>query len=151
MNELTDIHGNLTEPNAVEADRVEDLAEGLYRRLEEETEKLLVSQLKLLGATLDDWKEHGLRETFPEDSRALAQYSYKGRPILGLRIAANDMGIEFDVPKLTELPKNCGCSLVPRQVCDICQGAGGPDKTETQAKGEVQDERNGNDETETTV
>lgn len=101
---------DLTEPNASEADRIEGLAEGLYKRLNEETKALLETQLKMLGVDDSDFANiEGLtRHYFPDDSKALAQFDYKGHPILGLRIAHNEMGIEFDVvdPLKLETIKN---------------------------------------------
>lgn len=116
----------LIEPTAEEADSIEDMATGLYRRVSEETEKLLESQLKILCVDVVDFADvPGLtRHYFPTDPHALAQYEYKGHPILGLRIAKNGMAIEFDVVDPLRLAQ------IKNQI----------HITETQKKGEVQDE-----------
>ncbi len=95
------------EPVGAEEDKLEEIATNLYKRIAEETEKLLEQQLGALGV---DHKDHeaiikgGFQKTvFPHDSKALAMYEYKGRKILGVRIADNDMGIEFETPVLENL------------------------------------------------
>lgn len=95
----------ITQPSVSEENKIEELADGLYRRIEKETEKLLKSQLTLLGVDVDEIIENknpeGLQKiVFPEDSKALAIYEYKGRQLLGLKISDSGFGIEFDVPDL---------------------------------------------------
>lgn len=104
-----------------EETKIESITDSLYRRVEEETERILVSQLEILGIEFPkrklgeseryDYAGIGLKKTiFPDDDKSLAVYEYNGVKILGVRISDNNMGIEFDIPNL-----------------------------ETQSKGEVQD------------
>lgn len=97
---------NLTEPSVSEENKIEEISTNLFRRVERETEKLLVKQLKGLGVVvraLIDLDEKGTdsdlkKQIFPDDPQALAIYEYKGQKILGLRISDNGMAIEFDIP-----------------------------------------------------
>ena len=83
-----------------EEEKIEAIANTLYRRVEEETKVLLLSQLlKALGVKEIDNKEVK-RTLYPDDPRILATYEFNGRKILGVRVGDNDMGIVFDVPNL---------------------------------------------------
>ncbi len=90
----------MEEMTAQEENEVEDIANNLYSRLEEETEKILNRQIKLLGGNPDDKEEtakHARYFLCPDDPFALCTYEYKGIKILGVRISENRMGIEFDI------------------------------------------------------
>ena len=94
----------MEEMTAQEENEVEDIANNLYSRLEEETEKILNGQIKLLGGNPDDKEEtakYAKKFLYPDDPFALCTYEYKGIKILGVRISENRMGIEFDTPKIT--------------------------------------------------
>jgi len=97
---MTDIHGSLIEPSIYEENKIDDLITGLYSRVQEETERLLRQQLLALGVDFRV-KEDIKKIIFPNDPQALAIYEYKGQKILGLRISDNGMGVEFDIPKIT--------------------------------------------------
>lgn len=95
------------EPSIEEENKIEELSSSLYQRIQKETVKLLRSQLRKLGVNVSvvesDEKSGGYGFTklfYPDDSKALASYEYKGVKILGVRIADNKMAIEFDVPNL---------------------------------------------------
>jgi len=92
---------NLTDLGYSEADKVEELAVELHKRIENETSNLLKQQLIALGADESDALFNCKKIVYPDDPLALAIYEYKGQKILGLRISENNMGIEFDVPNLT--------------------------------------------------
>jgi len=88
----------ITDQGVDEETKIEDIAENLFNRIEEETERLLKLQLQKLGVSYADGI---VRETFfPHDPFALAIYEYEGIKILGVRIGENFMSIEWDVPKL---------------------------------------------------
>lgn len=85
------------------ADTVDDVAANLYRRIIEETERLLKQQLEGLGVNVSDKEEiiaHCMRVDHPSDPMKLTTYFYKDRPILGVRVAENMMGIYFEIPYL---------------------------------------------------
>lgn len=79
-----------------EETKIEDIADNLYRRIEGEVEKLLASQLALIGGDIEDVH----KTIYPDDEFALASYEYNGKKILGVRISQNRMAIEFDTPNL---------------------------------------------------
>lgn len=92
---------------AQEENTIDDMAAGLYRRIEAEMEKLLHSQLEKLGV-VDDAQSlidsgHLKKYLFPGDSNALCSYEYKGQKILGARISENKMCVEFDIPNVTKI------------------------------------------------
>ena len=94
---------NLSEPTVEEETKIEDIADDLYNRIAEETERVLKSQLQALGVDIED---HDLisdkcqKRFYPLDDLALATYEYNEVKILGVRISENRMAIEFDVPKI---------------------------------------------------
>jgi hypothetical protein len=91
-----------------EETKIEDIVENLYRRVQEETERLLKSQFEKLGIKnfsmfyLNKLVKEGdfRREIYPDDPLTLAVYKYKGEPILVVRTTNNAMGIEFDIPEI---------------------------------------------------
>lgn len=94
------------EMTAGEECKIEDIADHLYKRVTEETEKILVSQLEKLGVKPGDIQAMPLvcknlkKIIFPDDDKALAIYEYNGVKILGVKVSDNAMGIEFDIPNL---------------------------------------------------
>ncbi|KKM62933.1 hypothetical protein LCGC14_1516590, partial [marine sediment metagenome] len=64
---------------------VEEIATNLFGRLEEETDRLLKSQLTILGVAFPVDKADMKKFYFPDDELALCRYEYKGKPILGVR------------------------------------------------------------------
>ena len=101
----------IAEPTVNEENKIESIANSLYNRIAEETERLLKSQLEILGVEFPkrklgaseyyDYAGIGLKKiTFPDDDKALAVFEYGGRKILGIRISDNQMCIEFDIPDL---------------------------------------------------
>jgi len=99
----------ISEPSVDEETKIEGIADDLYRRIEEETERLLKSQLQALGIYPDDFHSVSmlLKKTYyPDDELALASYEFNGQKILGVRIGESRMSIEFDVVNLKpETPK----------------------------------------------
>lgn len=101
---------DLTQLNTGSECKVDDIATNLYNRIQEETEKILKSQLEKLGYDFDekigsayyDWESiNGLqRTTFPISDNKLAVYLYNDQPILEIRISDNQMGIEFITPEI---------------------------------------------------
>ncbi len=92
---------------AQEENTIDDMASGLYRRIEAEIEKLLRSQLEKLGV-IDDAQfliESGnfKKYLYPGDPNALCAYEYKGQKILGVRISENMVCVEFDVPNVIKI------------------------------------------------
>jgi len=93
----------LTDPSVEEETKIEDIAGNLYARIAEETEKILESQLKILGVDIGDHEavlNKGRKFFYSDDPLALASYEYDGIRILGVRISENRMAIVFDVPEL---------------------------------------------------
>ncbi len=88
---------NLTELSYEAADQVEELASGLHKRVQEQIEEFLASQLKKLGVSD---KRGFKRVLYPDDPKTLAVYQYDGKDILAVRIGPNDMSIVFDVPEI---------------------------------------------------
>lgn len=104
----------LSEPSVSEEYEIEEISTNLYRRVEAETDKLLRSQLTILGVDFPerelgtseyyDYTGIGIKKIlYPDDPLALATYEYNGIPILGIRISENRMAIEFDVPGLKQI------------------------------------------------
>ncbi len=88
---------------------VEEIANNLYSRLEEETEKILNDQIQLLGGNPDDKEEtakYAKKFLYPDDPFALCTYEYKDIKILGVRISENRMGIEFDITDTKAMQKH---------------------------------------------
>ena len=85
-------------------DKVDEIADNLYKRIFKESGKIVKSQMAILGVeikNLEDAKNAGIQVThYPYNDRALATYEYKGKTILGVRISESRMGVEFDVPNL---------------------------------------------------
>ena len=102
---------NLSEPTVNEETKIEDIADDLYKRIAEETERVLKSQLQALGVDIED---HDLisdkcqKRFYPLNDLALATYEYNGVKILGVRVSDNRMAIEFDIPNLTKETQNKG-------------------------------------------
>ena len=95
---------SINEISVEEETKIEDISNGLYRRITEETERFLKSQMEILGGDIADVT----KVVYPEDSLALATYNYCCKPILGVRLGEGRMSIEFDVPKLTQETPNKG-------------------------------------------
>lgn len=102
---------NLTELSFDEENKVEILAGSLYRRVGEETERLLRDQLAKLGHKFQEatWPDeyHALnvigklkKIIYPTELDKLCTYEYDGKTILGVRIGPNGMSIIFDVPEI---------------------------------------------------
>ena len=86
-----------------EETKIEDIANNLYRRIQEETEKILHAYIISIGLNHNDINElmesGDLKKTlYPDDPTTLATYKYKDREILTVKIK-NKMGIEFIIPK----------------------------------------------------
>jgi len=95
----------INEISVEEETKIEDISNDLYRRIADETDKLLMSQLELLGIYQDDIHSVSnlLKKThYPLESLILATYEFNGQTILGVRIGEGRMSIEFDIPKLTQ-------------------------------------------------
>lgn len=91
----------IEEISVEEETKIENIADNLYSRIAEETDKILRNQIRLLGGDPDREgiaTNHRLKKVFyPVDDKALATYKYKGKVILGVRIGESRMGIEFDI------------------------------------------------------
>ena len=88
--------GDPSELSVSEECKVDNITANLHRRIEEETEKLLKSQLQILCGDMEDVT----KKFYPNDEFALATFFYKNKAILSVRISENWMGIEFDTPKI---------------------------------------------------
>jgi len=112
-----DVLKDFVEPSVDEENKIAPIANELYNRIAEETERLLRGQLLLVGIDMDDITlpnilVPGVKYTafikkvrkivYPDDDLALATYEYDGKKILGVRISENRMAIEFDVVSLTK-------------------------------------------------
>ena len=96
---------DFTEPSVDEENKIAPIANELYNRIAEETERLLRGQLLLVGIDMDDitlFIKKVRKIVYPDDDLALATYEYDGKKILGVRISENRMAIEFDVVSLTK-------------------------------------------------
>ena len=94
-----------------EETKIEDISNNLYWRIEAETERLLKSQLELLGIYPDDFYSVSklLKKVFyPSNPLILATYEFNGQTILGVRIGEGRMSIEFDIIDLTKETPNKG-------------------------------------------
>jgi hypothetical protein len=87
--------------------KIDDIVTNLYRRVCEEKEKILKSQLEILGVDtqkcIDEKKQiDGL--VFCSNGftnpMILESWYYNNTPILAIKIGENMMSIEFDIPKL---------------------------------------------------
>lgn len=87
--------------DAQEENTIDDMASGLYRRIEAEVDKLLRSQLEKLGVI--DVDGDLIKYLHPQDPNALCSYEYKGQKILGARISENKMCVEFDIPNVAKI------------------------------------------------
>ena len=95
----------INEMSVEEETKIEDISNDLYRRIADETERLLMSQFQALGVYPDDIHTvSGLlkKVLYPLESLSLATYEFNGQTILGVRIGEGRMSIEFDIPKLTQ-------------------------------------------------
>uniref|UniRef100_A0A6H1ZJM1 Uncharacterized protein n=1 Tax=viral metagenome TaxID=1070528 RepID=A0A6H1ZJM1_9ZZZZ len=87
---------------------VDSIAGDLFKRIKEESKKLLRRQLSILGIPDGDVKLwHIKRILYPDDPNVLCRYEYDGKIILGVMIGESGMSIEFDVVNLETL-KNKG-------------------------------------------
>jgi len=101
----------INEMSVEEETKIEDISNDLYRRIADETERLLMSQLQALGVDLNNHElisERCKKIFYPLNDLALVSYEYNGVKILGVRIGEGRMSIEFDVPKLTQETQNKG-------------------------------------------
>jgi len=95
----------INEISVNEETKIEDISNDLYRRIADETEKLLKSQLQALGVDINDHElisERCRKIFYPLDDLALASYEYNGVKILGVRIGEGRMSIEFDIINLSK-------------------------------------------------
>ena len=100
-----DVLKDFVEPSVDEENKIAPIANELYNRIAEETERLLMIQLQVLGIDPGHIQAvvSKLRKIYyPDDPLALATYEYEGKTILGVRISENRMAIEFDVVSLTK-------------------------------------------------
>jgi hypothetical protein len=94
---------DILKPSIDEENKIDDIANSLYRRIISETEKILKTQLALLGVhineqnTIDDVCD---KVYHTEDVFTLATYYYKDLPILTSKISRNKMAIEFNIYKV---------------------------------------------------
>ena len=75
----------------------------LYGRVASEIDNLLRQQLKASGVDIDDTEDISQnceKQHYPMGDARLCGYFYKGKKILGVRIAGSKMAIEFDIPNL---------------------------------------------------
>ena len=99
---------DFTEPSVDEENKIAPIANELYNRIAEETNRLLMIQLQVLGIDPGHIQAmptvvSNLRKIlYTDDPLALATYEYEGKTILGVKISENRMAIEFDVPNLTK-------------------------------------------------
>lgn len=78
---------------------IDEISDDLHKRIQQEVVKILEDQCKLLRV---DFKDAEIKRVlYPDDPNVLAVYKLNDVIILVVRIASNNMGIEFDVPKLT--------------------------------------------------
>jgi len=89
---------DLTEHSWDMADKIEILAGELHKRVQDEIEKMLKSQVEKLGERFP--VEQLVRKLYPDDPETLCSYEYEGKPILGVKIGPNGMSIQFDVPEI---------------------------------------------------
>lgn len=101
---------DITELSYDEADKIEQIAGDLHKRVEYEIVKFLKEQLEKLGcefpqkklssAQFYNWGEiKKLKKIiYPNDPDKLCTYEYDGKTILGVRIGPNGMSIMFDMP-----------------------------------------------------
>jgi len=98
-----DVLKDFAEPSVEEENKIAPIANELYGRIAEETERLLRGQLLLVGIDMNDitlFIKKVRKIVYPGDDLALATYEYEGKTILGVRISENRMAIEFDAPNL---------------------------------------------------
>lgn len=93
----------VVEPMKESESDIADIAASLFEKIHAETEMHLKSQFAALGVDISDTEEvtkHCITYFNIDDPVGLATYYYKDIPILGVRIASNYMGIEWDIPNL---------------------------------------------------
>lgn len=80
---------------------IDDIATNLYKRINQETFRVLGEQLKALGVeNIDKISDLCERIDHPDDEFVFCLYHYQGKTILRVRSTEDKMSIVFDIPQL---------------------------------------------------